>query len=221
MNRSVVIAYVVAVHAALAVVALKPNFASAVQARLGFADMARVRFAQDALTLRLDPVVPSGSTVFHGDSITQALPTSVISARAVNFGVGSQTTLQLATMMTKLNSHKTAERVFLNIGTNDIGPGQRGHSAEDLAAVLDLIPAAVPVVWSSIMPRAGHEAAILAANKTIASLCAARPSCSYLDTHATMAPAGDGVPLADIYIDGVHPNVKGYGLWIAALKSAI
>lgn len=219
MKRFVLFAYVAAVHAALAAVAFVPRLASSIQYKLGIFDASPVREAQDVLALRLDPVVPAGSAIFLGDSITQALPVSAVATRAVNFGIGSQNTQQLSAMLSRLNSQRFAARVYLNIGTNDIGPHKSGYSAEDMATLIALIPTTVPLVWSSIMPRAGLEKEIGVANRSIASMCAARPLCTYVDTHATMTTEA-GTPQPDIYIDSVHPNAKGYSLWIAAMKAA-
>jgi hypothetical protein len=57
----------------------------------------------------------------------------------VHFGIGLQDKCQFTTMSLKLSWHQVAERADLNIGTNDISKGRSGYSADDMAALIELI----------------------------------------------------------------------------------
>lgn len=220
--KKLTVFYLLAVHAALAAAVLTPNLITRVQAKVGLVDPAqqRIEFGRMVVLDRVDPAVPEGANIFLGNSITQALVTSSVIDNSVNLGVGSQNTAQLAEMAEKLHSLRTAKRVFLSIGTNDIGPGRRGFTRAAAESVLKSIPPEALLVWSGIKPREGYEDEIAAANRIVVELCASRPGCTYVDTRAVFAD-GDGHVLPGMYIDGVHPTAAGYGRWIEALKAAI
>ncbi len=56
---------------------------------------------------------------------------------------------------------------------------------------------------------------IASANRVVKEECAARGNCIYVDTQRLLSAGG-----ANLFRDGVHPNDKGYAIWIAALRKA-
>jgi hypothetical protein len=164
----------------------------------------------------MDASVPAGAAIFLGDSITQGLATAAVAPYAVNYGIGSATTSELLGNLPAYRSLDRAGVVFLLVGINDIGRGQTAGLEDRLRQISAAIPSDRPLVWSGIMPAYVERAdavAILEANSAIREICASRPGCVYVDTHAALADPA-------LFVDGVHPNAAGYAIWIEALRAA-
>jgi lysophospholipase L1-like esterase len=117
-----------------------------------------------------------------------------------------------------------AYAVLLMIGTNDIWKGKTTGLAERIRGMLAQLPKDVPLVWSGIPPgedfRFDRDEA-KAANATIKAMCAARPSCTYIDTWQLLADEA-GAPIPELFLqDGVHLSAPGYRVWIEALDAAL
>lgn len=216
------ITYLICVHAALAVLLWKTDAVPRLLAKVGLAvpGDAYVRLQDRLLSERMDPSVPSGASIFLGDSITAGLAVTAVTPDAINFGVGMQTTAQLVDAIPTFSSLARARRIFLLIGINDLGFGLGDALVANLHKIADKLPSDIPVVWSSIMPHSGLTARIRSVNSRIRALCKARPQCTFVDTFSKMATDG-GEPAPGIYIDGTHPNARGYALWITLMKNAI
>lgn len=184
MKRVALIAYLLALHVAVGWLAWKLDHRPS-----------RLAFMREAHA-RMDATIPDGACIFLGDSITQGLAVSAVCDKAVNLGIGGQTTDQLAESMEGYRALPRASRIFVMIGVNDRTPG-------DFQRVASLLPP-VPVVWSA--PTRGS---IEPARKACASL----PRCRFVDTPALLAPLGDAA-----YTDGLHFSPAGYSAWIAALR---
>lgn len=191
MKRAALIAYLLALHVALA------WFAWRLEHRPSRLDFMREAHA------RMDASIPDGACIFLGDSITQGLAVSAVCDKAVNLGIGSQSTNELAESMRGYHALARAGRIFVMIGAND-------HGAEDFMAVARELPPRIPVVWSGAASLDGSMRADAAKAQ---AACATRPACTYIDTQALLDPLG-----AAAYLDGVHLSPKGYAVWIAALR---
>lgn len=167
MKRSLLIAYLLLLHAALLVLIARwpepPSHVERMQAIHSF----------------VDQTVPDGAAVFLGDSHTQRLAVAAVADRAVNFGISWQTAEQLQVPA----SASRARIVFLLIGTNDLARGQ--DPVPHLRRIADQIDR--PLVWTGIPSLGGKEAA---ANAEIRAICAANPRCVYVEPPTALLEDG-------------------------------
>lgn len=211
MKKLALVAYVAAVHAALAFAVFVPT----ARVRLGIEIPGHAHIqAMRALHARSDPLVPPGAAIFLGDSITQGMPVDAVAPIAVNYGIGWQDTEELARSIPIYRSLSRAGSIFLNIGTNDMGRGRDMHY--QFAKVLALLPDR-PLVWSAIVPGTRGEKEIASANKIAREMCAQRPGCTFVDTWSFLADAS-GRPIAPLYVDAIHPGPAGYAKWVEVLR---
>ncbi|MFO1216834.1 MAG: GDSL-type esterase/lipase family protein [Burkholderiaceae bacterium] len=174
--------------------------------------------------------------VFFGDSITEAWPLPAPPAAQrreyVNRGIGGQTTPQ---MLLRFRADVLAlqpRAVVLLAGTNDIagntGPTTVAEIAGHLRSMLQLARAeGVHVVLCSVLPALAYPwqpevrpaATITALNAELQAL-AREQGARWVDYHAAMADARDGLPAA-LADDGVHPNAAGYARMAALLAPVL
>ena len=220
LKRGLFLAYIICVHLLIALLIFKTDFIPKVKAKL-FATPATTNPHGERMIVyhqAMDASVPSGATIFLGDSITQGLATAAVSPASVNYGIGSETTSELLANLPKYQSLERASVAFLMIGINDIGQGKTDHLPTRLQAIAAAIPRELPLVWSGIMPAYSDKidpAQVTAANRVIQEICAARDRCIYVDTQELLAAGG-----TNLFRDGVHPNDRGYTIWISALRKA-
>lgn len=219
MKRKLLILYIIALPIVIGVLVFKTDFLTRVYTNLGLIEPGRnaVLLTQRLLQERRDPHVPDGASIFLGDSITHGLATAAIADYSVNFGIGQQTAAQLATSISRYKSLQRAGRIYLSIGTNDLGLGNGNSLKNSFKKILSEIPLEIPLIWSAIMPRTELMPEIKEANFLIANLCAERPQCVFIDVYDAMTDTS-GQPLHGIYTDGVHPSEKGYAIWIQTLQ---
>jgi len=126
MKKRFTITYLIGIHLFLAVVLLKSDFNDRVEHKFGIHTAAQSpEITQHFHRMlhyhkRMDGNVPEGSVIFIGDSITQGLCVSAIASPAVNYGIGSDTTVGILQRLPYYNSIKRASAVVLAIGINDI-----------------------------------------------------------------------------------------------------
>lgn len=108
------------------------------------------------------------------------------------------------------------KKLFLMIGTNDIGQGGSEATADLTArrirAIVKRIQLESPeteIYVESILPRRNMNGSIARANAQVKSYCE-ELGVNYIDLNETMAlmPNNDAWSL-----DGLHPQVKGYSAW--------
>ena len=207
-------------HLLIALLVFKTDFIPRVKAKF-FATSATTNQHGERMIVyhqAMDGSVPPGATIFLGDSITQGLATAAVSPVSVNYGIGSETTSELLANLPKYKSLERASVAFLMIGINDIGQGKTEGLTTRLQAIASAIPRQLPLVWSGIMPAYSDRidpAQVTSANRAIQEICAARGRCIYVDTQELLAAGG-----AKLFRDGVHPNDRGYAIWISALRKA-
>lgn len=202
-------AYLVALHLAVAVVAVHDRIPQRLAIKLGLSpkeDWSGVQWLHE-VNLARDPQVPSGSVVFLGDSITQSLAVSAVSPVAVNYGISGQRADQLLQYIGSYGALNRARAVVVMVGTNDVRQG-RGDSLPDLyRSILSAIPSHVPVILSG--PAGNMPQAVSAAGQA----CLSDPRCVFVD--ASAMPPGSLLP------DGLHLSSSGYAAWAEKLRSAL
>lgn len=208
MKRILFWIYLAAIHVALAAVtgALLIAVADPARARTAIGLPNQWIERLHAVNLDTDKHAPRGAAVFLGDSITQRLAASAVEDGAINYGIGSQTSVDLARHAAQYAAVRNARIIYLLVGVNDLANG----AAPDFEGVLTELPDDVPLVWTAIMP-AKDISGIAAANTAAANLCSKRSSCRFV-----AVPITDG----DLEPDGVHLTRSGYEKWISALRDA-
>lgn len=220
--------YLLLLHAALAVAVLAP---SRLDALIDFVRgreerISTFRYTTAANQRRIDATVLPGATWIFGDSIVQQLDTSRISPRALNLGIGGDTTFGLLGRISDHPALRSAATVVLAIGTNDFNYRSAGAASRNLAEIIDRVPAGPRLVLSAVLPvdervrpdLAGHNDKARAFNLAAAQLCAARAGCSFVDAGMWMRdPSGD--LRAELHVgDGLHLSAAGYAFLIDALR---
>ena len=174
--------------------------------------------------------------VFMGNSITEGwaryFGAMFPGKPYVGRGIGGQTTSQMLVRFRQDVIALEPTAVVILAGVNDIagntGPSSLAMIEDNLASMTELAQAnGIRVVLSSVLPaydfpwRPGLEPApkIVALNAWIRRFAAARGAV-YLDYHASMADARQGLPLA-LSEDGVHPNEAGYRVMAPLAERAI
>jgi hypothetical protein len=206
--KRLLLAYLVVLHAALLVFAVRFNVVERIRLHLRAGDTPTWIASEWFIHQETDPLVPAGATIFLGDSIIRRMPASAVADKAVNYGVDGQSSSQLMASLSGYPSIAAANAVVLNIGATDF----MQNRPIDYARVLDALPP-VPVVLSSLTPIAGRDLTSVVTAARIA--CVARPKCIFVDAYHLLH--GQDVLLPD----GVHLSVNGYRLWVSALRSAL
>lgn len=217
-KRRLIIFYIICLHFLAAVLIFKTDFIPKFKAKFLEAPKHTNPHGEIMILFHqaMDASVPAGASIFLGDSITQGLATAAVAPYSVNYGIGSATTTELLGNIAKYQSLKRASAIFLMIGINDIGHEKTEVLAAKLAAINDVLPNDIPIIWSGIMPAYRKNidpAKITSANGVIRDLCDARNLCTYVDTHSLFSKGGQ-----DLFRDGLHPNDQGYAVWIDALR---
>ncbi len=194
-----------------------------VVSRLLFEVRRRKAYASQVARFKANPVKP-GDIVFLGDSITQSgswdsyfpdLPVR-------NFGVSGDRTKGVIRRL-DLVLHGPA-KVFLMIGTNDLGSGLAGSTVlANIETILSTISGASPeatIYLQSILPRTNEYAArIQSVNAGLAAL-ATRIGVTYVDL-APLFSDNDGAIRPEYCDDGLHLLPPGYELWADAIRPLV
>lgn len=238
-RRRVLLVYVICVHLALVLALVKSDFGTRlVQRWRGKASPA----ASGELTehynkmlqyhKRMDANIPDNAAVFIGDSLTQGLCVDAITTPAVNFGIGSDTTVGVLRRLPHYRALERASLIVIEIGVNDMQYRENGAIMENYSQILDGLPRKARIIVSAVLPieekrvHTGDRKPITNdrirnLNSGLATLCKQYPDrCLFvdigdklLDQRGQLAPA-----LSDS--DGIHLNSEGNKVWIEGLKKA-
>ena len=186
---------------------------------------------------KLGPPAPSENrVVFYGNSITDGwarlFPAMFPGKPYVGRGIGGQTTPQLLVRFRQDVVALKPKVVVILAGTNDIagntGPSTLEMIEDNLASMTEIARAnGIRVVLSSVLPvydypwKPGLEPApkIVALNAWMKRYAASVGE-TYLDYHAAMKDARDGLP-PELAKDGVHPTDAGYRVMAPLAGAAI
>ena len=231
-KRSLFVVYLILFHAFVVVVFLETDVVDRIQQRLGF------EIIHDELTPHyhvmlnyhksIDKHAQKGSVIFIGDSMIQGMSVSSVHPRAVNYGIGYDTSYGVIKRLPDYLSVSQAGLVVIAIGYNDLKRRNLNELVENYHEIIHLIPYHVPVLFSAILPvdeeasgNTGFNARILDINNQIFKMCESDNRLYILDVSYDLKDKDGG--LSDKYHigDGVHLNQSGYMLWISKLKNAI
>ena len=167
--------------------------------------------------------------LFIGDSIVQGLCVACVTNRAVNLGIGGDTTLGAIARIQQYTTMASARVVVLAIGVNDLLERPPADIAPHYRSLLRAVPPHVPLIASSVLPideaiaERGHRT-----NNNIAKLngyimreCRALQNCIFQNNSEYMRNGDSGLARTHHIGDGVHLSSRGYELFIDFLKMRI
>ena len=184
---------------------------------------------KDHFALRLPQIeqqpILSGGVLLAGDSITEGwLGYDIdLGAQVSNHGIGWDTVTGLKSRLPQMLCH-SPNKIFILIGTNDIGYGRDvGEMAAELAVILDTFKREKPdtkLYVQSVMPREAENMAAVNRINTAYKALAEVKGVTFIDLAPSFA-AADGTLKSDLTYDGLHLNLEGYRAWSEILKSHI
>lgn len=230
--KYIAVIYLALVHAFVLVLFIKTNALELIANKLGIkqttAELTPHYHQMTAFLSRVDKNLPEGVILFIGDSLIQGMAVTAVTPGAVNFGIGSDTTLGVLKRIQGYRSLASAKLVVLAIGVNDLRHRENSAIVENLAAILNLMPDHTPVIVNAVLPvdeprlgKPGFNDRIRALNAKLEVLVNRRQNTQFLDIGAALIDES-GMLAGQRHIgDGLHLSQSGYDLWIAALKTAV
>ena len=221
--------YLIGIHLLLALVLWKSDFLQRVGFRLGWVSVWPHHERMMVYHRWMDPVIPDGSVIFIGDSITQSLPVCAVVPNGVNWGIGGDTTVGVLRRLREYRSLERAQAVVLAIGVNDLP----WRSDEAILAtwdeILAALPSGTPLLVSAMLPFDSRiwkgvgvdgTARRLHLNAEVKSRVAARGG-QWVDASSRLEDETGCLQLGFHTGDGIHLSPEGYQVWIEALREAI
>ncbi len=224
-------AYAILLHVVVAYLILDPNSTTIIQKTFGTPDQEAQKYynRMSRFYKRIDANIKPGAVLFIGDSHIQGLCVTCVSSKAVNFGIGRDTTYGVYKRLRDYQSIYTASSIILEVGINDFPLKTTDDIIDQYTEIINAIPSNIHIVLSAIMPidsefisskdRSNTNIQIL--NKGLQSICASYKNCTFVDIGKKIQDKnGD---LSDHYHigDGIHLSPNGYEIWIKDLKNAL
>lgn len=177
----------------------------------------------------MDGNVPDGAVLFIGDSITQGLCVVAVHDKAVNYGIGSDTTLGVLERLPAYRSMERAAAVVIAIGVNDLSRRDNNAILENYKKIMAAVPPDIPLLFSAVLPlddrnkpdAEKRNERICELNQGLKALCAGEGQCIFLDSTPSLVDDTGNLDPAYHTGDGVHLNMAGYILWIRDLRGKL
>ena len=174
---------------------------------------------------RVDKNVGPASVIFIGDSLIQGLAVSEISPKAVNFGIGHDTTEGVLQRLPYYQSIQQAKALIIAVGFNDLKKMDNLTLLANYDAILGAINDNVAIVISALHPMdeqlVNHahitNQRIRAINLQLAEKADAKANIYFSSVYAKLSKNGRLDSRYHIG-DGIHLNKQGNDLWIAQLR---
>ena len=161
--------------------------------------------------------IDAGDIIFLGDSITAGGQWNEMfpGLPARNRGIGGDRSDDLLARLDGIVAERAA-KIFVKIGTNDLGTGMAPKSIiANYEQLLDRIAEAQPstkVYMQSVLPRsAAYQTRIESLNASLRALAEKR-GLAYIDLYPSFL-ADDGSIRAELTSDGLHLSGAGYREW--------
>lgn len=175
--------------------------------------------------LQLDGSVEAGSIIFLGDSLTQGLNVAAVSNRAINYGIGMDTTVGLLQRIPKYQSLNRASVIVIAIGVNDFIRAKRDPSQvfNQYVNLLNRLPNSATVIMQALFPvdeafeLSGTNKKIVQLNEMLTSVAKQRKF-TFVNLQSLYADSQGNLTDALHIGDGIHLSTEGYQLWIQSLK---
>ncbi len=172
-------------------------------------------------TFRRDAAADQGAIVFFGDSITRKWDIAMAfpDLKAANRGISGDTTRGMLCRVkdTVLDLHPKAI-VFMG-GINDLTCQPQGTPetiATNVRSILEQIHTATPdtpvLVCETLPSKGAPLETIQAVNAVVDKVIADFPNAHRVKTYAAFLKP-DGTENFSLFVDGTHPNARGYAIW--------
>lgn len=165
----------------------------------------------EAYPIRRGDIVVLGDSITAGGQWSELFP----GERIRNRGIGGDRTEDLLARFTPLTDGP-AEKLFIKIGTNDLGADVRQDKIlSNYGELLDQLAREIPstrVYIQSVLPRAGaYRERVEQLNQALASLAKER-GLTYIDLYPAFL-GDDGSIRDDLTYDELHLSGAGYREW--------
>lgn len=181
--------------------------------------------------LQLDGSVEAGSVIFLGDSLTQGLNVAAVTDRAINYGIGMDTSLGLLQRIPQYKSLTKASTVVIAIGINDLIRVKRSpynilKNYQQILNIVTSVNTEAAIVLQAVFPvdervgLVGTNEKIIEINSRLQSL-AKTNGYEFVNLYPLFV-GNQGNLKQKLHVgDGLHLSSEGYRLWIQALKQRI
>jgi lysophospholipase L1-like esterase len=223
--------YIAILHGILALLVVRPYYAKQTAEWFGFAQSFPNRYFNNMVTFhqRVSGNLPDGSVIFIGDSIIQGLAVNAVADRAVNFGIGGDTTTGAVYRIKSYQNMEAAASIVIAIGINDLAINDKQTIAANITRILNELPAKTLVLLSAILPvdesldpkLEGYNQRIIAINQELRKL-AVRNTMVKLVNIGHLLIDSKGQLRSEFHVgDGLHLNSDGYTVFINELKRCL
>lgn len=219
--------YLLLLHLLLALLIVRSGLVPQLLARL-HGTVAENTHLYDAMMpyhRRMDGSVPDGALVFIGDSIVQALATSAVADKSVNYGIGADTVKGLLARISTYRSIDKARGVVVSIGVNDLWFRPNEEIVSLYRELVNDLPANVPLLINAVFPVVekngfpkGTNDRIRALNVSLAEIAAEHVNITFVSNQKQFSDTAGELNRAYHIGDGLHLNTAGYQLWIDILR---
>ncbi len=225
-------AYLILIHVFLGMVLVKTDIVPRIYKLMGGVivkdELTRHYFIMRGFHQRISENLIPGSVIFIGDSITQGLTVSAVHDRAVNFGIGGDTTFGVIQRLNEYKHLKDSKLIVLAIGVNDLKYRSDNEIIENIVVINEMLPPNLKVLISAILPvdeiaseKVNYNNRISKINSQLLAICTQKENCYFLNASYEMADATGNLNRKYHTGDGVHLNDKGYKIWIKKLRTSI
>lgn len=226
------ITYIIAVHVLLAVLVFKTNFLVLAGKTLGMVPPEEwtTSFLRQVLQQAAeDTDVPPHAVILVGDSLIAELPATAIDRRAVNYGLGGDTTHTLLARLPVLRGIATSRAVVLGVGVNDLKYRPVHQIEQDYARLLTRLSTVRMVLAVPVLPviESGNAArrrpylrntTIAILDRGLSRLCAQQTNCRFLNIRPFVT-ATDRISLYGN--DGWHLSAAGANELARLIRNAL
>jgi lysophospholipase L1-like esterase len=223
--------YLICIHILLLVLIFTPNVRELISSGLGVTQPDSNAFYDEMLHYhaRIDANVESGAILFIGDSHIQGLCVSCVTDKAVNFGIGEDTTTGVYSRLPFYQSLYHSSAIVFEIGINDLLQKNVDQIIPNYKYIITAVPMQTSIIFSAVLPidsefankRFRRNNKIRLLNQGIKSMCNQHSNCTYIDSSKKLTD--DHGELKNQYHigDGLHLSAAGYKLWISDLRKAV
>jgi lysophospholipase L1-like esterase len=171
-------------------------------------------------------LIPAGTTLFIGDSLIQGLCVVGVCDRAVNYGIGGDTTKGV---LKRLGDYHfdNVEAVVLAVGTNDFKYRNVEKIEANMSEIITKIPSHVTILISAVLPvnegqiGKGRNTKIAKLNQLYSGIARMHGHVFFMKHKAYFADASSNLRKELQVGDGVHLNNAGNQLWALRLKKGL
>lgn len=179
------------------------------------------------MQLRIDAQRERSSILFFGDSITQALNVSELEQRAINYGIGGDTTTALLERLPRYNTQTLTTCIVLAIGVNDFYMSGVESVFENYQQLLKVLPVTIPIIVSAVLPvddalfNVTNNTNIQRLNRLTKELVEQHQHVHWVDVGSRLLNS-DSVLAENMHLgDGIHLNATGSKIVIAGIEGLL